>query len=157
MKSVTSVIAQWVSTAILMLSILPVAVLAAPQQPEPPTFEEFDKDGDGYVSEIEFNDVRAERMSERAEDGGMMQHAPNAPGFEDLDSDGDGQLSPEELTAAQARRMGGGPGKGPGGGKRRGMGTFEELDADSDGCISREELDSYRAARHAQRQKRLEE
>jgi Ca2+-binding EF-hand superfamily protein len=75
----------------------------------PPSFERFDTDGDGRLSESELNAARAERRSQRAQQGYRLQGAPYAPGFDDLDADGDGSISRGEFDAfphGQHRGMG---------------------------------------------------
>lgn len=67
-----------------------------------PTFADFDANGDGKISEQEFNEFRAARMSKMASEGRQMKHAGDMPGFSDLDSDGDGFINEQELTAHQA-------------------------------------------------------
>ena len=54
---------------IIAVAALPVAARAAAHHASPPTFEDFDSDGDGFVSEEEFVTFRAARMKERAEAG----------------------------------------------------------------------------------------
>ena len=65
--------------------------------------EEFDTDGDGYLSKEEQAAVRAKRHERR---------------LEEFDTDGDGHLSKEEQIAARAKRH-----------ERR----LEEFDTDGDG------------------------
>lgn len=86
----------------------------------PLPFSTYDGNGDGSISETEFDAVRAERMQQRAEEGRPMRGAANAPSFSDFDADGDGKITPAELQAGQAERMqnrggkgGQGMGKGP--------------------------------------------
>lgn len=86
----------------------------------PLPFSAYDQNGDGGISEAEFDAVRAQRMQSRAEEGRPMKGAAGAPAFGDFDSDGDGIISPAELQAGQAHRMqnrggkgGQGMGKGP--------------------------------------------
>jgi hypothetical protein len=71
----------------------------------PPPFSDFDLDGNGFVSEEEFNTVRGQRMAAKAAEGKQMKGAATAPAFADIDKDGDGQLSPDELSAAQKAHM----------------------------------------------------
>ena len=68
-----------------------------------PAFADFDLNGDGSLQRQEFEQARAERIRERAEQGYMMRNLKNAPAFETIDTDGNGQVSPEEFTAAQAQ------------------------------------------------------
>ena len=132
----------------------------------PPTFEDFDTDGDGFVSEEEFNTLRAERITARAAEGRQMKGVASAPAFSTIDSDGDGKLNRDEFTAGRDAHMkamhekhggqghGKGHGKGEGGeghGAGRSMPTFEDLDLDGDGCINTEEFASHQASHHGNR------
>jgi len=125
----------------------------------PPAFSDFDLNGDGYVSEEEFNTVKAARMKARAEAGKPMKGAATAPTFSDLDTDGDGRLSEDELIAGQKahrKAMHARHGKGGGHGMRQGqyhgkgmkMPTFDDLDLDGDGCINSDEFAKHQAERH---------
>ena len=73
-----------------------------------PTFAEYDLNGDGKIVEQEFDEARAKRIGERAQQGYQMRNLDRAPSFKDLDSNGDGSISAEEFSAHQALR-------GPGG------------------------------------------
>jgi EF hand len=89
------VVGMWVSTA------------AFAQSP-------MDTDGDGFVSQSEFEAAFAKAADER---------------FARLDVNADGQLSADELTAARGRRMGHGTGRG-----------MAQIDTDGDGAWSLAEL-----------------
>jgi hypothetical protein len=67
----------------------------------PVPFAAYDADGNGAISEQEFNVVREQRQAERAAEGRPGFGAVNAPAFSQADTDGDGQLTPAELSAAQ--------------------------------------------------------
>ena len=67
----------------------------------PIPFDAYDKDGNGLVSEKEFNIVRTERMSTRAAEGGPMRGAAGAPSFSVFDTDNDRQLTQNELAEGQ--------------------------------------------------------
>ena len=133
-------------TVIIAIAMLPfVAKAESQQRHNPPTFSDIDKDGDGFVSEEEFNSYRAARMAARAEAGKPMKGAATAPAFHDLDSDGDGVLSEDELTAGQkAHRQAMHKQRGKG----MKMPTFGDLDLDGDGCINAEEFAKHQAERH---------
>lgn len=123
-------------------------------QHKPPPFAAMDKDGDGFVSEEEFNSHRAERQAAKAAAGKPMKGMATAPSFADIDSDGDGKLSEAELTAAQQahRKAMREAHQGKGGGKEMHKGmhapAFEDLDLDGDGCISAEEFAKHKAEMH---------
>ncbi len=125
----------------------------------PIPFMVYDKDGNGVVSEAEFNTVREERMSARTAEGRPMRGARNAPSFTDFDTDGDGQLTPDELAAGQRaqrekrRSMAMGQNGGMGRGMGRNMPAFSDYDLDSDGKIVKKELQEARAKRISERSK----
>ena len=140
----------------LAIILLPVAAKAeSHRKHSPPPFSEFDQDGDGYVSEDEFNSTRAARMAAMAEAGRPMKGAATAPVFSDLDTDGDGRLSEAELIAGQQAHMKAmraqHAGHEEGKGKGMKMPTFADLDTSGDGCISPEEFAEHQASHHHQR------
>ena len=127
----------------------------------PPSFSDFDLDGNGFVSEEEFNTVRGQHMAAKAAEGKQMKGAATAPAFADIDKDGDGQLNPEELSAAQqahraerhGKGSGYGHGKGQGSGSGKGEGTkqnmpaFSDFDLDGNGVIAEAEFNEGHAKR----------
>lgn len=115
----------------------------------PPPFTEFDTDGDGFLSQAEFEAGRANRHAAMAKEGRPMKGMATAPSFSDVDSDADGQISQDEFTMAHSKHMqqmhGEGHGKGQHGkqhGQKSHM-SFEDIDSDEDGCISRAEFDAH--------------
>jgi len=69
-----------------------------------PAFSEFDLNGDGKITEKEFNEARSKRISERAQQGYQMRNLGSAPSFADMDANGDGEISTEEFAAHQSQR-----------------------------------------------------
>ena len=67
-----------------------------------PTFADFDLNGDGKMTEEEFNKARSERIAKRAKEGRKMKNLANAPSFDDIDTDDDESISPEEFATHQA-------------------------------------------------------
>ena len=143
------------------VALLPLTVRAeSHMRHQPPAFSEFDQDGDGFVSEDEFNSTRAARHEAMAKEGRPMKGMATAPSFNDVDTDGDGKLSEAELTTAQQAHMksmheahagmAGGAGMGMHHGMHKGtnMPTFEDIDLDGNGCISPEEFDKHHAEMH---------
>jgi len=148
---------------------------SAASAPGPMTFSAFDQNGDGVVTQQEFDAVRAERMGARAAAGAPMRGAANAPTFADFDRNGDGRMTPDEFNAVQQGRwqsgtgpgrgmgqgggMGPGPGMGMGPGAGMGMGrgmgrnmpSFADFDLDGDGSLTEQEFYQARANRIAER------
>ena len=71
----------------------------------PISFDIYDTNKDGLVSEKEFYDARAKRMTMRAEQGMPMRNAGNAPEFSQFDANKDGKLSKVELLEGQNAQM----------------------------------------------------
>ncbi|WCE31673.1 EF-hand domain-containing protein [Vibrio sp. SCSIO 43137] len=69
---------------------------SAPQQP---VFSQIDVDGDKLISSQELIDFKAQRISERAEQGRRLQNISRSTEFGSYDSDGDGFISEDEFTA----------------------------------------------------------
>lgn len=143
---------------VLSLGLLALSAATTLQAAELPSrgpipFDVYDTDGNGLVSETEFNAARAERLRQRAEEGMPMRNAGNAPMFSAFDSNGDGQLSREELSAGQGAQMGQRDGMGPGGGMGpgRNMPAFTEYDLDGNGGISEKEFYEARSKRISER------
>jgi len=131
---------------IIALVMLPFVARAESQQRHrPPTFADFDVNGDGFVSEEEFNATRAARMAAMAEAGKPMKGAASAPAFSDLDTDGDGMLSEAELRAGQKAHMKAMRAKHR---DDRKMPAFGDLDLNGDGCIDAEEFATHQAEHH---------
>jgi Ca2+-binding EF-hand superfamily protein len=89
-------------TVIIAIAMLPfVAKAESQQRHSPPAFSDIDENGDGSISEEEFNSFRAARLAAMAEAGKPMKGAATAPAFSDLDTDGNGMLNEAELIAGQ--------------------------------------------------------
>lgn len=129
------------------------SAVMAQQGPMP--FHGIDSNGDGVISEQEFNQARADRMAARAAQGRPMRNAANAPAFADLDVDGNGTISRQELmqfrqTRMQARHAMPGRGRGGNWGMPGSPGfgppSFADIDVNSDGCINPQELARFQQA-----------
>lgn len=149
-----------VIAVLIAIAVLPFAARADVHRQGPPTFEDFDADGDGFVSQEEFDTFRAERVAARAAEGRQMRGLANAPAFVEIDTDGDGRLTVEEFTAgreAHRQAMRASHGDGHGGGQGHGMHrnmkmpTFADLDLDGNGCIDADEFARHQAQRHGAR------
>ncbi len=150
-----------------LLTVLTSALLAISAQSQeipirgPMAFVTFDINSNGLVSEEEFNQMRAERMSARAAEGRQMRGAATAPAFSEFDTNADGQLTPNEFYLGQQaqmeKRAGMGMGKGRGMGQGMGMGynmpTFSEYDLNGDGIVVESEFDKARSNRIGEMEK----
>ena len=138
-----------IAFAIVALSTTAYSASIPDRGPIP--FAVYDKDGNGLISEKEFSEVRAERISKRAAEGRPMRGAANTPTFSAFDTNGDGHLTKDELTAGQKiqmeKRRGMGMGQGRGMGMGRNMPVFSEYDLDGDGVIVEEEFNEARGNR----------
>lgn len=134
-------------------------------------YSDFDLDGDGKVTEKEFNEARAKRIEERKKQGYPMKNIENAPAFSEIDANSDGSISEDELYDMQTKRrqqmlekrremmmqerdkmrQSMGSGRGQGRGMGRGMPEFSEFDADGDGKITEKELNLAREKRISER------
>ena len=120
----------------------------------PIPFATYDKDGDGLISEEEFNAVREERKAARAAEGKPMYKAYKAPGFSEFDANGDGQLTPEELAAGQqAQREKRLSEKKEYHGKKKHKPSFSDYDLNNDGKIIESEFNEAREKRMSEKAK----
>lgn len=149
------------SVGMLLALLTGISTSNAAQVPVPPTgpipFAAFDKDGNGYVNEQEFNQTREQRMAARAAIGIPTGNLKNGPGFANFDINMDGLLSPDELNAGQQMRVlsrrtrprypdqSADMHQGPS------MPSFTDFDLDGDGKIQTEEFDEARGKRIAER------
>ena len=68
-------------------------------------FLAYDTNKNGFVSQSEFYDARAKRMSKKATQGKAMRNAGNAPDFNLFDTNNDGKLTKIELLEGQIAQM----------------------------------------------------
>ncbi|EIF51705.1 MULTISPECIES: EF-hand domain-containing protein [Sulfurovum] len=118
-----------------------------------PTFEEYDLNNDGKITQSELEEARAKRMSQKAKEGKMLRNAGKAPAFSDMDKNNDGALNKEEFQIHQTEQMKKCTGNCPstGMGQRKSMmrnaSSFAEIDTNKDGVISQEEFNVHQTQR----------
>ena len=137
------------------LSVLGSALIAQDLPTKGPIeFSSYDTNKDGFVSEDEFNDLRAKRMEQKAEAAMPMKNAGNAPSFAMFDTNKDGKLTEVELLKGQNKQMQNNQknmGMSPNGMKPKGkMPAFEDFDLNKDGMISLKEMEESREKRMEQ-------
>lgn len=88
-----------------MIAVGSVAGEGKGMKGQKPAFSDFDLDGNGVMTEQEFNEGHAKRMSKMAEEGRKMKCADSCPGFAGIDTDKDGGISEAEFAAHQADHM----------------------------------------------------
>ena len=135
---------------------LAISTLLAQDLPDrgPVPFATYDINGDGYVSQKEFYDIRDARMQQKATAGMPMRNAANAPDFSALDKDKDGKLSELELLRGQNEQMQknkGNKGYNNMGNRAAQMPAFESFDTNKDGMLNKQELNESRDKRMEQK------
>ena len=70
----------------------------------PVPFNSFDTDGNGQVSQEEFNRAHTERLQQRSRSEKQYRYMGNAPAFGDIDSNADGSLNRAEIQAHQQQQ-----------------------------------------------------
>jgi len=89
--------------SLIVASLLVSTLLFAARGYDMPSFSEFDTNGDGVITEVEFDNSRQKRMQEKAEEGRLLRNAANAPTFQEIDLDGNGNIDPKEFKIHQQR------------------------------------------------------
>ncbi len=130
------------------------------------SYASFDADGNGTISEKEFNTAREHQLVELKKSGRLGQGMNSSPSFADVDADKDGLISATELTTMQQRQQ-----VNAGKGNRRGAGNgqgnrnmsrnasfggsipYASFDADGNGTISEKEFNTAREQQLAERKK----
>ena len=149
------------------LMSLATVVYAQPPVPSgrgPLPFTAFDLNGDGAISQQEFDTIHAQRRASPNPGGYSARRINDPPKFADFDQNRDGLLNPQELMQGQSQRRaqqpsapGMGRGMGPGGmgamgpGRGRHMPSFSDFDLNADGQLHQQEFEQARAQRIRER------
>ena len=91
--------------ALLIVALIVTGALAVGQGRNMQSYSDLDSDGNGKVTQKEFESMQQARMTAQAEAGRMMRNAGNAPQFSDIDTNGDGNLDKAEFQAHQAKQQ----------------------------------------------------
>ncbi|MDT8338100.1 MAG: EF-hand domain-containing protein [Sulfurimonas sp.] len=98
---------KYIRLSLIPLSLLlvaPVGALAQNMGRDMPTFESFDLNSDGTLTESELNEARDKRVQERKEDGRMLRNTKSHYEFSKMDADEDGLVNKKEFLEHQTRR-----------------------------------------------------
>ncbi len=101
--------------ALLIVALIVTGALAVSKANRIPSYSDFDTNGNGKVTQKEFENTQQKRMTAQAEAGRMMRNVGNATKFEDIDRNGDGYFDRKEFQEHQDRnrnRRGKGRGQG---------------------------------------------
>lgn len=81
--------------------------LNAQEMPQrgPMSFEMYDANGDGAITQEEFDGLHQKRMEQKQAQGMPMRNVGNAPNFHSFDKDKDGKLTEMELLKGQNKHM----------------------------------------------------
>jgi Ca2+-binding EF-hand superfamily protein len=71
----------------------------------PISFGSYDKNGDGYITQEEFDLRKNERMQSRAGENRQLRNVADSPQFSYFDINNDGKINKNELTIRQQERM----------------------------------------------------
>ncbi|MFT7003173.1 MAG: hypothetical protein ACJAWW_000508 [Sulfurimonas sp.] len=85
-----------------IVALIVTGALAAGQGNRMMSYSNFDTDGNGKVTQEEFETTQQARMTAQAEAGRMMRNAANAPQFSDIDTNKDGNIDKKEFQTHQA-------------------------------------------------------
>jgi len=103
MKRFTLARATLATLLVLAVTPVPAADPAIPAR-GPLPFSGVDADGNGQVSQEEFNRAHTERLQQRSQSENQYRYMGNAPAFGDVDRNADGGLSREEFQAHQQQQ-----------------------------------------------------
>lgn len=87
-----------------LLLIVPSISSAQGMGRDMPTFESFDLNKDGTLTQSEMNEARDIRAKERQADGKMLRNSKNHYEFSDIDTNKDGVVDKKEFEEHQLRR-----------------------------------------------------
>lgn len=106
---------------LLIVALIVTGALAVGQGNMMPSYSDFDRDGNGKVTQKEFKYTQQERMQAQEKAGRMMRNADNAPKFSDIDKNSDGNIDNQEFKTHQSiNRQGRGMGRSQGMGRGQG-------------------------------------
>jgi len=90
---------------LLIVALIVTGALAVGQGNRMMSYSGFDTDGNGNITQEEFENTQQKRMTAQAQAGRMMRNAGNAPHFSDIDTNSDGNIDKKEFQTHQAKQQ----------------------------------------------------
>ena len=90
---------------LLIVALIVTGALAVGQGRNMQSYSNLDGNGDGKVTQKEFESMQQSRMIKQAEAGRMMRNVGNAPQFSDIDVNSDGNLDKDEFQKHQVKQQ----------------------------------------------------
>ncbi|MFA5460586.1 MAG: EF-hand domain-containing protein [Sulfurimonas sp.] len=103
MKSLVGYAKLSIVAASLFL-IVPSVASAQKMGRDMPTFESYDLNKDGTLTESEMNEARAIRQDKRKADGKLLRNSKSPYPFSDIDTNKDGVVDKKEFEEHQLKR-----------------------------------------------------
>lgn len=90
---------------ITLMMVLVSGALVAGMNQNMSTFSDFDADGNGKVTQSEFENLQQAKMTANANAGKLMKNAGNAPTFDMIDTNKDGFVDMNEFNIQRQKNM----------------------------------------------------
>ncbi|MCD4667968.1 MAG: EF-hand domain-containing protein [Sulfurimonas sp.] len=90
---------------LLIVALIVTGALAVGQGRNMQSYTSLDSDGDGKVTQVEFENMQQSKMIKQAEAGKMMRNVANAPQFSDIDTNSDGNIDKDEFQTHQVKQQ----------------------------------------------------
>ena len=90
---------------LLIVALIVTGALATGQGRNMQSYSSLDTNGDGKVTQVEFENMQQSKMIKQAEAGKMMRNVANAPHFSDIDTNSDGNIDKNEFATQQLKQQ----------------------------------------------------
>jgi len=90
---------------LLIVALIVTGALATGQGRNMQSYSSLDTNGDGKVTQVEFENMQQSKMIKQAEAGKMMRNVANAPHFSDNDTNSDGNIDKNEFATQQLKQQ----------------------------------------------------
>lgn len=90
---------------ITLAMLLASGALVAGMNQNISSFSDFDADGNGKITQSEFENLQQAKMKANANAGNLMRNAGNVPTFDMVDANKDGVIDMNEFNKQQQKNM----------------------------------------------------